>query len=447
MDELNMNELLERTEPETQLKNILMSFQENKHDLLLKKGVYIYGEPGIGKTNFVLKILKEMNYDVVKYDAGDVRNKTVIDTITKHNMSDKNIMSMFHKKIKKIAILMDEIDGMNNGDKGGINTLIKLIRPKKTKKQKLEEVTMNPIICIGGYHIDKKIKELMKVCHVIELKTPTSQQLSNIVSNIMPNLDAKLQRNVVDFVHFDLRKLFSIYEIYKNKQSMLKQDILQNIFQSKTFNDDAKTITQKLINTNFSMKDHAVVMNETDRTIVGLLWHENIIDVLSKRDKKTSIPFYLEILHNMCLADYIDRITFQKQIWQFNEMSSLIKTFKNNKLYHTTFQPKTKYQPKEVRFTKVLTKYSTEYNNSLFIQGLCQQLNMDQKDLFSFFLDLRENHDNTEILALLENYDISKLDISRMYRYLDKYIKEDAPDTVDHKYVEEDDCQSVVSDM
>jgi hypothetical protein len=52
---------------------------------------------------------------------------------------------------------------MNNGDKGGINTLIKLIRPKKTKKQKLEEVTMNPIICIGGYHIDKKIKELMKI--------------------------------------------------------------------------------------------------------------------------------------------------------------------------------------------------------------------------------------------------------------------------------------------
>jgi Cdc6-like AAA superfamily ATPase len=43
---------------------------------------------------------------------------------------------MFHKKVKKIVIVMDEIDGMNNGDKGGINTLIKLIRPKKTKKQK-----------------------------------------------------------------------------------------------------------------------------------------------------------------------------------------------------------------------------------------------------------------------------------------------------------------------
>jgi ATP-binding cassette subfamily F protein 3 len=49
---------------------------------------------------------------------------------------------------------------MNNGDKGGINSLIKIIRPKKTKKQKLEETTLNPIICIGNYYVDKKIKVL-----------------------------------------------------------------------------------------------------------------------------------------------------------------------------------------------------------------------------------------------------------------------------------------------
>ena len=46
--------------------------------------------------------LKELNYDVIKYDAGDIRNTSVIEDITRHNMSDKNIMSMFYKKIKKI---------------------------------------------------------------------------------------------------------------------------------------------------------------------------------------------------------------------------------------------------------------------------------------------------------------------------------------------------------
>ena len=35
---------------------------------------------------------------------------------------------------------------------------------------------MIPIICIGNQHIDKKIKEIMKVCVTIELKTPTNEQ-------------------------------------------------------------------------------------------------------------------------------------------------------------------------------------------------------------------------------------------------------------------------------
>ena len=81
-------------------------------------------------------------------------------------------------------------------------------------------------------------------------------------------------------------------------------------------------------------------MNETDRTIVGLLWHENIVDCLNKFKTKDSFPFYNKVLENICFADYIDRITFQKQIWQFNEMSSLIKTFYNNKLFHEKFPKK-----------------------------------------------------------------------------------------------------------
>jgi hypothetical protein len=55
-------------------------------------------------------------------------------------------------------------------------------------------------------------------------------------------------------------------------------------------------------------------MNETDRTIVALLWHENIVDMISKKDIQNSFPFYSLILKNMCYADYIDRITFQNQI-------------------------------------------------------------------------------------------------------------------------------------
>ena len=434
MDELNLNYILNREDESKNVKKLLTTFEANKHDPLVKKGIYVYGSPGCGKTTFVMKILKELDYDVIKYDAGDIRNKSVIDTITKHNMSDKNIMSMFHKKIKKIAIVMDEIDGMNNGDKGGINTLIKLIRPKKTKKQKQEEMTMVPIICISNYHMDKKIKELMKVCNSVELKVPTAPQINTIVNHIMPDIDNKIIPHINEFIQNDLRKLNTIFNIYKNKQDVLTSEIIQNIFQMKSYNDDTKQITKNLINKQYPIQEHCTMMNETDRTIVGLLWHENIADAFTKMSTNVYIPLYLKLLKNICFADYIDRITFQKQIWQFNEMSSIIKTFHSNKIYHeslsnlTSSKKKAKHSPGEIRFTKVLTKYSTEYNNSTFIQILCHQLAMDKKDLFSFFLDLRSKQDdiNSEIMEIFDNCEITKLDINRIYRYIDKYIKEDA---------------------
>jgi len=443
MENLNITTLLNRTDEANKIKDILKDFEANKNNLATKRGLYIYGDPGSGKTTFIVNILKDLDYDIIKYDAGDIRNKSIIDTITKHNMADRNVMSMYYKKVKRIAIIMDEIDGMNNGDKGGLNSLIKIIRPKKTKKQKLEETTLNPIICIGNYHIDKKIKELMKVCYVIELKSPTKTQITSIVEKLIPIFntlkDEETKKNIINYIQGDLRKLNIIYDLSKNNENILTNNSIKNIFLTKLYNDDTRKITKKLINNNYPIEEHLTIMNETDRTIVGLLWHENIIDVLEKVKKEEAIPFYLEILDNMCFADYIDRITFQKQIWQFNEMSSLIKTFKNNKTYHNTFDPKKKqkYNPADVRFTKVLTKYSTEYNNSIFIQSLCQELSMDKNDMFAFFMDLKNKYNDNEILTLFENYNISKLDINRIYRYLEKYTKENAAETEDSVFDEE----------
>jgi hypothetical protein len=423
MEQLNLNNILNRTNQENKLIEYLNYFEENKKNLTVKRGIYIYGSPGSGKTMFVEKILKKLNYDILKYDAGDVRNKNVIDTIANNNMSDKNILSMFYKKIQKIVIVMDEIDGMNSGDKGGINTLIKLIRPKKTKKQKKENNTMIPIICIGNYHLDKKIKELMKVSNVIELPNPDDIQITFILKSLMPNIDPVLFINLLKYVNYDLRKINSIYKIYNNQQNILQNKLITNMFQSKTHNEDTKDIAKNLLTQKYKISDHNFIMNETDRTSVGLLFHENIIDPLELIDVGISIPFYIEILKNITFSDYIDRITFQKQIWIFNEMSSLIKTMYNNHLYNEKFNNELLFKKKQPRFTKVLTKYSTEYNNMLFIQSLCQQLNMDKKDMLSYFIHLRQKNSDEHIIKLFqnENYNIGKLDINRIYRFIDNY--------------------------
>jgi replication factor C subunit 1 len=421
MQTLDMNTILNRVNEENYIKNYLQNFEKNKSNNLFKKGLYVYGLPGSGKTTFVTNILKDLDYDIIKYDAGDGRNTNFIEDITNHNTSDKNVISLFNKKIRKIIIVMDEIDGMNNGDKGGINTLIKLIRTKKTKRQKLEETNMNPIICIGNYKVDKKIKELIKVCNTVELKTPEDNIINNIFNLLLPSIDADIKTKLITFIKGDLRKLNNIYLTYNKNPNLFTKELIENVFQIKTYNDDTKKIANNLINNYHSFKEHNNIMNETDRTSIGLLWHENIIDTLEKIDKKIAIPFYIKQLENICFADYIDRITFQKQIWQFNEITSLIKTFKNNKHYHEEIKLKNSLD--KFRFTKVLTKYSTEYNNSLFIQKICLKLGMDKKDLFGFIIN---NNNNNEFINQLENYEINKLDVNRMHRYIEKYVKENA---------------------
>jgi len=431
----DINLIFERQHIEKEIKNILISFEKNSSDVTFKKGIYIYGSPGCGKTEFVMNLLKEVNYDIIKYDAGDVRNKSLIETITNNNISNRNVLNMMNKTVKRIAIVMDEIDGMNNGDKGGITSLIKLIRRKKTKKQKLENMTMNPIICIGNYYIDKKIKELMKVCNVFELKTPTTYQMSKILDCCTIPREIVDTKTLLNFMQGDLRKLVFVCEMLSKKPELITKEIIDEIFHVKSYNEDTKKNTQMLINQPVKMEDHIHLINETDRTIVALLWHENIVDLLSNKPIHKSFPVYSKILDNICFSDYIDRITFQHQIWQFNEMSSLIKTFYNNKLYHHYFpENRNLFKPVEVRFTKILTKYSTEYNNMVFIYSLSQVLDLDKKDMLIMFQELRtysnyyEKNINSQKNILeetFENYEITKLDIRRIYRYLDKNIKKE----------------------
>ncbi len=438
----NINKILNRTEIENEIVHILNNFNELSSDIKFKKGIYIYGSPGCGKTHFVKSLLKNADFDIIHYDAGDVRNKTLMDSITSNNVSNYNVLDMLKKKPKKIVLVMDEIDGLNNGDKGGINALIKIIRQKKTKKQKLENKSLNPIICIGNYYMDKKIKELMKVCNVFELKKPTNLQIETILNN-NTTINNDYKGHIIKYIQNDLRKLNYFKDIYSKSKDLINKDNIELIFKLKSQNDDSKKITENLINYNVSIDRHSLFMNETDRTIVALLWHENIIDMIENIPIKRSIPFYLDVLDNICYSDYIDRVTFQNQIWQFNEMSSLIKTFYNNKIYHDSFpELENKFKPlnNEVRFTKVLTKYSTEFNNIVFIYGICQQLDMDKKDIISFFQELRlyfgknfyDSSDLGEIEKIFEGYNISKLDIKRMYRYLDKNVKKE--DIIDADY-------------
>lgn len=469
-------ECLDRQKLVADIRDVLFRFDAERHNVNFKKGLFLYGSSGSGKTALILRILRDMGYDAVTFNTSDTRNKALVDTITQHNLAEKSVMSMFHAAAsgttsvaRKIAVVMDEIDGMNSGDKGGITSLIKLIRQKKTKKQKSEETSWNPVICIGNYYTDKKLRELMKVCHTFEVPRPTAAQTMRLAQALLGRVggvdgdDASITfvRSAALSCRGDLRKLDHFLRMHLSCPGLLSSPVGRAaLLESKSYVENVKMVTKQLFSRPHALEAHSEVMNDTDRTIVALLWHENLADAIQRGSEAEqegnadpgvdamsvvvaaattkrvpALLFYQRVLSNICFADYMDRITFQNQIWQFNELTSILKTFYTQKMYHEWRRQSCLENQEtvgEIRFTKVLTKYSTEYNNSMFVQGLCQLLDMDQRDVFSFFQTLRgraRQESKTEVEALvmvekfLEPFDVNKLYVKRMYRYLDAVVQ------------------------
>ena len=400
------------------LEEILNNFNTEKY----KRGIYIYGDSGIGKTKFILNLLKKINYDVIYYDNSIIRNKSLIENIGSNNLSNTNVYSLFTDKPKKMVIVIDDIDGMNYGDKNGIISLIKLIRVKKTKKQKLENITNNPIICINNKNSDKKILELMKVCHSFELKNPTNNQLLKIINTIIPNIfryskkdNEFVKKNILSFLNNNLMSINKLIFYEKNDIIYNKffNNYISNINES---NENIKLITKDFLANHYNF-DKINNILESDRTILSLLFHENIIQLLDKKH----IKIYLKILDNFIFSDYIDRIIFQKQIWQLTEMNYIIKLFYNNFILKTN-NLFSNIEFEDIIFTKILTKYSSEYNNYIFIYNLLQSFLLEKKDIYILFHNYSVNYDINDIVYKLESNNISKLEIIRIIKFINQLI-------------------------
>ena len=131
---------------------------------------------------------------------------------------------------------------------------------------------------------------------------------------------------------------------------------------------------------NILNKNNKVNTFEFDKSIQSLLLHENIINNLTKNN----INFYYNFLINFCNGDYYDRISFQKQIWLYNDITFYIKFIINILLYN---KENITIEKNDIRFTKILTKYSNEYNNNNFINNICNKLNLTNKELYNLCIN------------------------------------------------------------
>tara|TARA_Y100000816_G_scaffold286551_1_gene267857 strand:+ start:208 stop:1167 length:960 start_codon:yes stop_codon:yes gene_type:complete len=243
-------------------------------------------------------------------------------------------------------------------------------------------------------HIEKRpIKKVIIVDNIDYLQN-TDKKILNIIIKIYTQNRYKYKHIMFLFIGINNSEK-KIIELFNIVDKVIHMVCNENSIHDKCNNEIVKEY----------LKDETNI-NENglgDKNIISLCYHENILQRIQENKQ-----YYESFLNNFCKGDYYDRISFQKQLWQFNEMTFYLKVLNNQKLLKKyRISPINDLENKSIIFTKILTKFSNEYSNLNFIIHICRKLKCSKEVLFQSILE--ENKEICSLISKQEKKRITKL--------------------------------------
>ena len=188
------------------------------------RSVMIHGPPGIGKTTAAHLVAKLENYDVVETNASDTRSKKLVEQGLMGVLDTTSLQGYFSgqgKKVesekKNLVLIMDEVDGMSAGDRGGVGALAGVA--KKTRI---------PMILICNERRLPKMKPFDFVTYDLPFRRPTADQIRARLSTICYREGIKIPPQVLDGLiagtHADIRQVINMISTVKLDQQSLDYD-------------------------------------------------------------------------------------------------------------------------------------------------------------------------------------------------------------------------------
>ena len=159
------------------------------------RAVMIHGPPGIGKTTAAHLVAKLEGYDIVESNASDTRSKKLVESGLKGVLSTTSLMGYFgthgstdaEASKKKLVLIMDEVDGMSAGDRGGVGALAAV-----AKKSQI------PMILICNDRKLPKMKPFDFVTYDMPFRRPTADMIRSRISTIAFREGLKIPANVIN---------------------------------------------------------------------------------------------------------------------------------------------------------------------------------------------------------------------------------------------------------
>ncbi|KAF2470583.1 DNA replication factor C, large subunit [Lindgomyces ingoldianus] len=188
------------------------------------RAVMLHGPPGIGKTTAAHLVAKLEGYDIVESNASDTRSKKLVEEGLRGVLSTTSLHGYFAgngKKVetskKKLVLIMDEVDGMSAGDRGGVGALAAVC-----KKSEI------PMILICNDRRLPKMKPFDYVTFDLPFRRPTVDQIRSRIMTIAYREGLKMPAPVINALiegsHADIRQVVNMVSTAKLDQKAMDFD-------------------------------------------------------------------------------------------------------------------------------------------------------------------------------------------------------------------------------
>jgi DNA polymerase III delta prime subunit len=369
----------------------------------------IHGPPGVGKTSLASLIFNSYDFDIIEYNASFIRNaKGLKEELDKINGNINILDFMTQKKEKKkIAIIIDELDGIGNTDKGTLNELITIIVQSNKMKN-----GGSPFICITNT-INKKIDSLKKKSVYIKIDKPSRFLCQKLLTKINIkenfNLDSDNFNRIIDICQLDFRRLINILDYIQSNIINYDSNTISNIINS----FEKKNIDNTIIDASFKIlnkyNDNLEEYYNTDKTMVGYYIFENFTNFIinncnEKDNKKWDIITKIYALYSM--GDLIDYEIFINQNFVLYSYNYFFKC-KYTSYYINSLNRYSINKLNSLNYSTLINKNSLEYLNYKILSEIKEKVIYNDYnnicDIIIYYL--LNNIENIKIIIKYYNID------------------------------------------
>ncbi|SOV20752.1 replication factor C subunit 1,putative [Plasmodium sp. DRC-Itaito] len=320
----NINELVGNNQNVIKLQNWLASWEDvcikgiKKQAQKTFRGIFenvnarcalLSGPAGIGKTTTAKIVSEASGYNVIEFNASDERNKAAVEKISEMATGGYSIMSLNNRKLTKTCIIMDEVDGMSSGDKGGSTAILKLI-----------EKTKCPIICICNDRQNNKMRTLANKCYDLKFSMPQKNSVVKRLLEICKKEGIMMEPNALELLWEstcgDIRQMLNTLQLLSKTYTRIQFLDLKKELNNSNKNIQSLAnpfeITLKLLNFNESSKLNIREIMDlffVDYELIPYFISENYTNVFNDTDKSSASlnkwNVFSQIAHDLSLADKI----------------------------------------------------------------------------------------------------------------------------------------------